>query len=728
MKPTNPVRLPNQPEYPDPVHGDLHGVDGTTGEGDAELMTDAAGSAQPDAVAGPAAPGASIAMSADQLGAWWGKIERSRARRKLVEDEWQHNIDSYNAKPLHDRPSKDWVNPNTDFADVEQKKSQLFFTTPEVHCLPRQPLAQGHEDVILIKQAVLNDKLGPNGVDAKRLMDKVIFDCLCPAGWGCSKLGYDATTAPIDHGGQAVDVPVFEEFFWDHFSPKKLLVPDDFYSNDFDKAPWIGMEFTMPLILARRKFKLPADFQATATTDDAVFTQETGSSTGHASAADVVTVIEIWYLAALEDETVFHPEFQRKLVLVDGMKDQPASHVDSPYQHLDDRGRLTAPSMIGYPIHVLTIRDCTDSAYIRSDCSMTRDLVDQLSKFLTTQVQQRDTSIPLRMVDEGIITPPIMAKITSGEYGSFIPLPAGSLVPPPIVEIARAQYPRENFSAQDRIERQLAKTLALDSNQQGVASDTERTATELTLVQNNATVRLKAERNRCVAYFIAGVRKFDSLIQQFATDADVIQVTGPAGDQVWKTWDNTTISGRFAYAIKPDSGLDVDEATERKHALDTYNMLGKDPLVNRAYLINELAPALHLDPIRLKAPPPPPPPPPKPSISFAFKGEDLLNPLALAVMIEGGVLITADMIQQAHTLIQTGAGVPPPPIQPAPGLPGMPPPTAPTGPPKPQGAGQPPAHPGTMPKMENIDDHKAQLTGAIAGAPNLPQRPGGAPS
>ncbi len=380
--------------------------------------------------------------------------------------------------------------------------------------------------------------------------------------------------------------------------------------------------------------------------------------------------------------------------------------------------------MVGYPIHVLTIRDCTDTAYIRSDCSMTRDLVDQLSKFLTTQVQQRDTSIPLRMADEGIITPQIMAKITSGEYGSIIPVPAGSLVPPPIIEIARAQYPRENFSAQDRIERQLAKTLALDSNQQGVQSDTERTATELTLVQNNATVRLKAERNRCVSYFIAGVRKFDSLIQQFATDTDVVQVTGPNGDQVWKTWDNTTIAGRFAYAVKPDSGLDIDEATARKQALDTYNFLGKDPLVNRAYLISELAPALHLDPNQLKAPPPPPPAPPKPSISFAFNGADLLNPMAVAVMIEGGVLVTADMIQQAHALIQTGTGVPPPPLAPAPGLPGMPPPTGPTGPPAPPpGAGQPPLHPGATPKTENVNEHAAQHTGAIAGAPGLPQRP-----
>ena len=702
-------------------------------------METAAPPAAPAPVPPPTGPGAPIPMTVDQIGIWWDRVEQSRAKRKLVEDEWQQNIDQYNGKPLSTRPTKDWVNPNTDFADVEQKKSQLFFQTPEVHCIPREPLANGHEQTILIKQAVLNDKLGPNGVDAKRMMDKVIFDCLCPSGWGATKIGYDVTTKPVETAmpdpqtglptSQTVDVPVYEEYFWKHFSPKKLLIPEDFYDNEYDDAAWIGMEFSLPLISAKRKYHLPEDFEPGKDVDPSVFKQSV-----EPESTDDVTGVEIWYKASLEDETVFHPMWQRKLVLIDGLRDQPASHVDSPYQTLDQRGRLTADSMIGYPIHVGTVRDLTDSAYIRSDCSMTRDLVDQLAKFLTTQVQQRDTAIPLRLVDESIVTKPVMDKITSGEYGSFIPLPAGSLNPPPIVEMSRAQYPRENFEAQNRIERQLAKTLALDSNQQGAQTDSSRTATELTLVQNGSNVRLKAERNRMIAYYLAGVRKFDSLLQRFATQQDVIQVVGPEGEAQFFAWDNKTIAGRFAYAIKPDSGLDVDEATARKQALDTYNFLGKDPLVNRDYLIQELAPALHLDPLKLKAPPPPPPKPEKPSISFAFSGDDLLNPIAVAVMVEGGIAITAQMIRAAHDLIQTGTGVPPPPESPAPGVPGMPP--APAAPPMSaaaSGSGGPtggspsapaaPVHPGAMPKTGMVNDHAAKLTGAISGAPNLPQRP-----
>lgn len=707
---------------------------------------------QPPAQAGPSpdptapnvSPGAPIPLTVDQMGVWWDRVEKSRTRRKLVEDEWQMNLDQYNGRPLADRPKKDWVNPNTDFADVEQKKSQLFFQTPEVHCIPKEPLANGHEQTVLIKQAVLNDKLGPNGVDAKRLMDKVIFDCLCPSGWGASKIGYDVTTAPVTTSQpdpmtglpveSVVDVPVYEEYFWKHFSPKKLLVPDDYFDNEYDGAAWIGMEFSQPLISAKRKYHLPDDFTAANNVDVNVFNQANGANAPDGD-GNLVTGVEIWYKAALEDESVFHPEWQRKLVLIDGMREQPASHVDSPYQTLDPRGRLTADSMIGYPIHVLTIRDLTDSAYIRSDCSMTRDLVDQLAKFLTTQVQQRDTAIPLRLVDEGIITKTVMDKITAGEYGSFIPLPAGSLNPPPIVEMSRAQYPRENFEGQNRIERQLAKTLALDSNQQGAQTDSSRTATELTLVQNNANVRLKAERNRAVSYYLAGVRKFDSLLQRFATEPDITQIVGPDGDAQFHEWDNKTIAGRYAYAIKPDSGIDIDEATARKQALDSYNFLGKDPLVNRSYLISELAPALHLDPQKLKAPPPPPPVPDKPSISFAFKGDDLMNAMAVAVMIEGGINITAEMIRSAHVLIQTGTGVPAPPESPAPGVPGMPP--APPAPPpmlspaapRPGGptGGSPsapaaPAHPGAMPKTALVNDHAAKLTGAISGAPNLPQR------
>lgn len=707
---------------------------------DDPAMTGAPAALQPDT---ETETGNAIPMTLDQIGVWWSRVERARARRDTVSAEWQKNIDAYNGKPLASMPSSDWVNPNTDFADVEQKKAQLFFTTPEVHCKPQEPLSAGQETSILIKQAVLNDKLGPNGVDAKRLMDKAIFDVLCPAGWGATKIGYDVVTRPVTQSiphpipgqppiAQTIDVPVYEEWFWEHFSPKKLLVPDDFFDNEFDKAPWLGMEFSMPVLAARRKFNLPDDFRATTTTDPYVFDDASGTGSSTPATRDLVTGVELWYRASLEDEAVFHPELLRKLVLIDGMPDQPATHTDSPYQSLDSQGRLTPDSMVGSPIHVLTIRDLTDSAYIRSDCSMTRDLVDQLSKFLTTQTKQRDTSIPLRLVDEGVITPDVMQKITKGDYGSFIPIPEGRLEPPPVVEIARAQYPRENFEGQSRIERQLAKTLALDSNQSGATDDQSRTATELTIVQNNASVRLKGERNRVVQFFLAGVRKFDSLLQRFATDTSVIQIVGPDGAQQWAAWNKLTIAGRWAYAIKPDSGVDLDEATARKQALDTYNFLGKDPLVDRSYLIAELAPALHLDPQRLKAQPKPPQPD-RPSLGFSFKGEDLLNPLCVAVMIQGGVNITPDMIQQAHTLIQTATGIPAPPISPEPGIPGMPKTTPlpgqprPPGPPQP-GAGQPP-HPGAMPKTNLISQHAADHTGRIPGAPNLPQsiQGGGAP-
>lgn len=686
-------------------------------------------------------PTDAIPMTEDQIGIWWSRVERSRARRDQVSDEWQKNIDAYEGKPLDKAPSSDWVNPNTDFADVEQKKAQLFFATPEVHCIPQEPVSQGREPVVLIKQAVLNDKLGPNGVDAKRLMDKAIFDVLCPSGWGATKIGYDVTTRPVTQSiphpipgqppiEQTIDVPVYEEWFWEHFSPKKLLVPDDYRDNVFDKAPWLGMEFSMPLLVAQRKFKLPPDFSATSSEDPYVFDDPaTGGGSSQAQTRNLVTGVEIWYRASLEDEAVFHPELLRKLVLIDGMRDRPATHKDSPYQTLDPQGRLTADSMIGNPIHVLTIRDCTDTAYIRSDSSMTRDLVDQLAKFLTTQVKQRDTSIPMRLVDEGVITPDVMKKITDGDYGAFIPIPEGRLEPAPIVEIARAQYPRENFEGQARIERQLAKTLALDSNQTGVRDQADRTATELTIVQNNASMRLKAERNRVIQFFLAGVRKFDSLLQRFATEPQVIQIVGPDGAKQWATWDKVTLAGRYAYDIKPDSGVDLDEATQRKQALDTYNFLGKDPLVDRSYLIAELAPALHLDPQRLKAQPEPPKPD-RPSLGFSFKGEDLLNPMAVAIMLQGGVQVTPELIQQAHTLIQTGLGIPPPPISPEPGIPGMPPTTPhpggpPPNPPPPPPGGQPP-QPGTAPKTPLISAHQARLTGSISGAPNLPQRPKGA--
>src|SRR5690606_39477658 len=53
-----------------------------------------------------------------------------------------------------------------------------------------------------------------------------------------------------------------ERCFWEHLSPKQLIIPHDFRSTQWDRAPYLGYEFTLPLTETnRQRYKLPPEFR-----------------------------------------------------------------------------------------------------------------------------------------------------------------------------------------------------------------------------------------------------------------------------------------------------------------------------------------------------------------------------------------------------------------------------------------------------------------------------------
>lgn len=644
----------------------------------------------------PPNPLVTIPLTPDAQVKWKGDLDRADKRRKVFEPAWERNLKAYTPDPT-DTKWGDEVNPGIDFYQTEQKKAELFFETPSIVLMPNEGTPPAQAGAIAAWQGKINQKLGPKGLKTERLMDKVLFSILCPSGMGCSKLGVTRITRdvpmlhPADHPDPAMagqpqldpqgqpitaPVPVYQRIFWEHFSEKKILIPINFHDTEFDKAPWLGMKFTMPTRAGIREFNLPPDFQGRSTQpQDQVFNLP-GVKTDHDGGDDQITGVEVFYQAALYDDEVYHPEHLRQLVFVDGV-DDPVVHRNSPYQTFDEAG-LYQPddpaNLIGNPIHIFTIRDLVDSAYVPSDSTITRPLVNEISRFRTQLIEQRDSSTSVRIADEKVITPEILAKVVRSPWGAILLVPDLDPNRAPMMELAKTTYPRENFTAQDVIERDLAKINTLGSNQLGVEQENVRSATETAYIQQNSNTRQSKERNRVLDGFTAGVSKLDALMKRFES---------PQGQPL--------ISG-YTYEIKPDSGVHHDASSDRKFALDRYNMLAKDPNVNRTYLLRELAPKLHLDASQLITQPPPPHPAP-PKISFVVKGEDI-SPLApqYTNMVEAlkaaGMTITPQAI--TSEMVQNAALQKP--IKPA----------------------RTAEHPGTPPKADQISKHTADEAGHTA--------------
>ena len=520
-------------------------------------------------------------MSEERLAQWWRDLDAGDRKRKQWEAWWDANLDAY--APSADKNPKAYgldINTNRDYAMVERKKAQLFFQSPEVSIKP-SPLMDPMADAVQIHQQILNEYLGADQADVKASVLAALFDLICPAGVGVTKLGYETVVEMVEANvpvpdpttgqpamnpmtgqpitvRQDVPVPIWERVFWDRVSPKQLILPADLKTTCYDHAPWLAIKFTATAPEIERRYGI-APSKDTPKGAEGNQTLERSPELSEPEAKPYEGV-ELWYRAYLVDPKVKHPDRLRLAVLVRGL-DTPMVHKDSPYQTVDpNTGGLTPDSMIGFPIHPLAVRTQSDEAWVPSDCSISRPQVNELNRFREQQIKLRDSNIPLRIVNAEVVPREVFeSALMQTDVGDFLFLPAEAFAQQAILEIAKATYPRENLTFEDKQDADIARTHGMDSNQAGVTTEERRTATELQLVQSNANVRLDAERGAVIDWYLKGVTKFSCLVQRFVSVEQATQIVGPQAAQRWAQVMKSA-PARMAFTARPDSAIKIDAA------------------------------------------------------------------------------------------------------------------------------------------------------------------------
>jgi hypothetical protein len=660
-----------------------------------------------------------IPLSAAELGHWREEIAQARQRRDTVMRWAEANLEHY-APPLDGDPEGygTEINTNRDFTLVERKKADLFYQKPDVTALP-SPLLADRPDLLEAHTQILNEKLGPDGVDVAAMVDRVLFDVLCPSGTGWSILGYESTTVPVPMqvpqpmipgailGLQApppqsvvAPVPIYQDCFWSWFSPKQALKPVNARTTESDTWPWIGMEFEVPVAVAHRKGWVPEDFQGGPASEEIHFSHGAPVST-----QSVVHGVLIYYQSSLYREDRPHPKHQTSLILIEGV-DEPAEHKDSPYQTITPQGTLSPDSLLGYPIHPCTIRVLTDASDVPSDCTISRPLVNELNRFREQMLEQRDANVMRWMYSVDRLPPEALAKIVRSPIGGMIGVPEEAFVGDgAIKELPHGSYPRENFSFVDYLDNDLARTHAIDAEQSGAGNTGEKSATESQIQQNNVNARLGRERNRVLQWYLKGVTKYSAVLQRLMPVEDAAKIVGPQKAQEWDSW-RKQIPASLAFTAMPDSSQRTDLAVDRKRAMDEYTFFANDPYINRMELLKQLMPKLRY-PMKVINQEPPEQKPEPGKHSLALKGEDL-NPLSpqfpiiLEILAQDGLTISPQAIQQAQMTAQNAI-------------------LAAQIPAAPSGVGAPSPgqleHGGKVPQLESLSKHANALTGGMQGLP-----------
>jgi hypothetical protein len=616
---------------------------------------------------------------------WRQQVAKALEVRKTHEPWWDSNLRDYAPSPTQDPEGYTaQINSNRDFTLVERKKADLFFQKPEVTLQPtplmegpivdpttQQPLLgppdqTGQQQPVLasvalqVHQELVNEKLGADGIDATRLAHQAIFDMLALSGVGWTKLGYEQVARPVETLDpmtglpRTVDVPVKSHCYWEYFSPKQSLVPHGFRRTEWDKAPWLGHQFELPLTESnRRKYRLPADFKGSKTDQQQHFDHGAGS----VEASDAVfTGVELWYRSVLFRDDVFDPDHLTHLVLVDGVDEDDAIALeeDCPEQTLDETGKLTADSLVGFPIHPLNARTLTDSAYPPADCTVTRPLVRELNISREQNVQFRDAMSLRWIANSDVLPKEALAKIVRAPIGGIVSVPGDAFMGEgAIKELPQGSMPRENFSIQEVIDNDIARSWALDAGQQGVQSASSQTATAEQIQQANANARLDWERGIVLSWYVKGVTKLSTYLLRYLPVEQAAAIVGPQRAQLWDAWRKTGVNSALAFTAMPDSALRVDQAVDRKASQELYSFLANDPFVNRGELLKKLLRKFHLDPATIVVQPPPPKPEP-PKLALSFKGEDLIGPQApivLEILAAQGIQVSPEAVSLSQGML-----------------------------------------------------------------------------
>lgn len=646
---------------------------------------------QPAPQAPPAAPippqdPPPLQMSSDDVQKWWARIELDRKRRKTESEKWNALFAGY--MPPQDNTGA--INSNIHFRNTHLKIAEVFAQMPDLKLTPLAPLRdiQGPpdqtgqptqiapSDIVSIKREVLKALLGRDHANVDLTILESLFSIFQTAGIGATKICYQADIQPIETQvpgppiaqpgailnlnpmpgpmiTQTVPVPVHERWRWYHFSEEKLGIPHDWHSTDYDEAPYLFMEFVDRLTARTRKqYGLPDDFQANVSRDEMLIALQKDPGLG---ATDLIKGVEVWLRASEYDETVANTQLFYRLVLIEGLKDKAGVYERSPYQTVGPDGKLTHDSMIGNPIHPITLRVASDMAWVPADAAFTDPLVKQENTWMTQSVQARDANLP-RFLHSDAITEAI-DKLKNAEVGQGVAVAAELMtqIEKLIVPLPHLEHAQSDVATHTLIRRANDETLGLGSNQAGALNNTVRSATEVATVQANVSVRLKQEQNRLLARILQGVRKFDALVMRYHDREGYVEIVGQDGNRKLAAFTQAHLSGVYAYDAEIETQLSTDPERRLKKALDFQNFNAKNPFVDQMELTRLVASEYGYDTGRLiKAPQPPGPP--HPNVSVKVDIVDLAGPAggaALKVLQQAGYKLTDQdlRVAQANGLI-----------------------------------------------------------------------------
>lgn len=620
------------------------------------------------------------------------KVEGAKRNRKSYYGEWKRNVElrigkvasAYTVGTAPEDEVQSELNP--DWSLTKTKTANLYSQVPQVQGTHEN---KQYAPAVPPFMKALNYELSEKRANIGVAMEEVLNDVVNASGVGAIFVGYAARTEsvemPAEETVQGPQGPVAtkslppqtlqqlvkegmvhmiptervisDKIFGSRISPLDLLWPDEFNGSNFDDSDWIGHTGKAPWAIAKVEFKLKDEDKdellgATEETTTETLRSSAMQSTRRDSKLVMFDEIFYWRIRVDPEEKCFDCIW--RIVFVKG-REEPVIHEPWKGQRKDEQtGKYLGAKK--FPIRVLTLTYITDNPIPPSDSSAGRPQVNDLRRSRRQMFQNRERSVPIRWFDVNRIDPLIQAQLMNGTWQGMIPTNGdGSRS---IGEIARASYPAEDQSFDQAAKTDLMESWQIGPNQLGTNSPGKKTSAESNIVQQNFATRIGQERGRVSSFFL-GV--CDVIAGHMVLFSDFPNLTDQERSAMQQAWDQKHILHDLVLKVRPDSTVVLDTQARIARLMQFLNMTAKSGFVNPKPIIVEIAELSGLDPSEVVIDPQPKVD--KPNISLRLSGkEDLINPLAVALLLHDNKL-SVEEIENAKQLLLSVQQAPKPPEQ-----------------------------------------------------------------
>lgn len=451
---------------------------------------------------------------------------------------------------------------------------RVYFRNPSVSIQPGKP---GMLNAVFAQILGRVDNKLFVSMKLKKHIKKMVQDAFL-FGTGVGKLGFGAefTPTPVDENTEA---PISTKWgtveyrsgimpnmpWFSRVHPGNFIIPD--MTEDIDDAMWCCHEIDRPLLDVKNdpRLKGTSDLKPTRMA-------RVNKADSSYSVARPIEMIKLW---EIRDK-----KYQRVIVMSPDHKKKMLEEID----YLQVHSHL--------PFFELIFNNDDEVFWGVPDAKIIEPQQLEINESRTMMMKHRRISIIKLLVEEGAMDVNEAEKMTNEEVLAMVKVKDINRVK----TIQAGDIPSALHQMGELIHSDVRETLGFSRNQMGelVPKSGDTTATEASIVQQASEIRVDERRDMVADLIVNMTSSMHNIIFNAWGEEQVIDLVGPGGIKVWVEFSGEMLKGgAYEVLVDPDSAIPQTRQNRENKAVQAYQILKENPMIDPMMLTKYLLRELH---------------------------------------------------------------------------------------------------------------------------------------